>query len=98
MVRTNDSFQAIAGWMWNGEAGGEKEKVIIKGTLPSTGLIPDGGGGLIAGETKSYKWDTLPGSCLAAESSISEDKQSMTCVRYAFDKNDFTFAIIFCFK
>ncbi|CAA6819466.1 MAG: Conserved repeat domain protein, partial [uncultured Sulfurovum sp.] len=84
VVRTNDSFQAIAGWTWNGEAGGSKEKVTIKGTLPSTGILPNGS----TGETKSYKWDTLPGSCLADESSISEDKQIMTCVRYAFDKND----------
>ncbi|CAA6804894.1 MAG: Conserved repeat domain protein, partial [uncultured Sulfurovum sp.] len=84
VVRTNDSFQAVAGWTWNGEAGGSKEKVTIKGTLPSTGILPDG----LTGETKSYKWDTLPGSCDADESSISEDKQTMTCVRYAFDKND----------
>ena len=84
IVRTNDSFQAVAGWTWNGEAGGSKEKVTIKGTLPSTGLLPDGS----SGETKSYKWDTLPGSCLADESSISEDKQTMTCVRKDFDKND----------
>ena len=84
MVRTNDSFQATAGWLWNGEAGGTKEKVIIKGTLPSIGTLPDGS----TGETKSYKWDTLPGGCDAAESSISDDKQTMICVRKDFDKND----------
>ena len=84
IVRTNDSFQAVAGWTWNGEAGGEKEKIVIKGTLPSTGILPDGS----TGETKSYKWDVLPGSCLADESSISADKQTMTCVRKDFDKND----------
>jgi len=84
IVRTNDSFQAIAGWLWNGEAGGTKEKVIIKGTLPSTGILPDGS----TGETKSYKWDTLPGGCDPTESSISDDKQTMICVRKDFDKND----------
>ncbi len=84
VVRTNDSFQAIAGWMWNGEAGGAKEKVTIKGTLPSTGILPDGS----TGTTESYKWDTLPGSCDASESSISADKQTMICVRKDFDKND----------
>ena len=84
IVRTNDSFQATAGWLWNGEAGGTKEKVIIKGILPSTGTLPDGS----MGETKSYKWDTLPGGCDAAESSISDDKQTMICVRKGFDKND----------
>ena len=84
IVRTNDSFQIIAGWTWNGEAGGSKEKVVIRGTLPSVGILPDGS----TGETKSYMWDTLPGSCDAAESSISDDKQTMVCVRKDFDKND----------
>jgi uncharacterized repeat protein (TIGR01451 family) len=84
VVRTNDSFQVVAGWTWNGEAGGSKERVVIKGTLPSTGTLPDGS----TGTTKSYTWDRLPSSCLADESSISADKQTMTCVRFAFDKND----------
>jgi flavin reductase (DIM6/NTAB) family NADH-FMN oxidoreductase RutF len=84
LVRTNDSFQITAGWLWNGEAGGSKEKVIIKGTLPSIGILPDGS----TGETKSYKWDTLPGVCDADESNISEDKQVMYCVRKNFDAND----------
>ena len=84
IVRTNDSFQAVAGWTWNGIAGGTEEKVTIVGTLPSTGKLPDGS----TGTTKSYKWDTLPGSCDATESSISADKQTMVCVRKNFDKND----------
>ncbi|HFQ61140.1 MAG TPA: hypothetical protein ENK39_02420 [Epsilonproteobacteria bacterium] len=76
VIRTNDSFQAIAAWNWSGVAGGADEEVTLTSTLP---VAPDGG--------KYYKWDTLPGFC-GTGSSISADGQTMTCVRKDFDKND----------
>jgi hypothetical protein len=73
IVRTNDNFQAIAGWRWHGTADGADEKIVIIGTLPDSGY---------------YEYTVLPGSCDPAESSISADKQMITCVRKDFDKND----------
>jgi len=76
LVRTNDNFQAIAGWNWNGNAGGSEEVVTITGTLPKK----DG--------KAYYEWASLPGGCNPDGSSISEDKQTIVCVRKDFDKND----------
>jgi hypothetical protein len=76
LVRTNDYFEAIAGWTWNGNAGGSEEVVKIAGTLPETN-----------GE-HYYEWTQLPGSCNPANSSISDDKQTIICERKDFDKND----------
>ncbi len=73
LVRTNDNFQAIAGWTWNGTAGGAEEVATITGTLPAGGY---------------YEWAALPGSCNLANSSISADKQTIICERKDFDKND----------
>ncbi len=76
IVRTNDNFQAIAAWNWHGTPGGDEEKVTITGTLP----LKDG--------KAYYEWATLPGGCDLATSSISDDRQTITCVRKDFDKND----------
>ncbi len=73
LVRTNDVFEAIAGWRWNGAAGTNDEKVVITGTLPDNGY---------------YEYTDLPGDCDPAESSISEDRHTIICVRKDFDKND----------
>ena len=76
LVRTNDNFQAIAGWTWNGTAGGAEEVATITGTLPETN-----------GE-HYYEWTQLPGSCNPANSSILADKQTIVCERKDFDKNN----------
>lgn len=73
IVRTNDSFEAIAAYAWIGNAGGNEEQVTITGTLPAgTGFI----------------WDGVPGSCDQGSSSLSSDKKTITCVRKDFDTND----------
>ncbi|ADV45591.1 conserved repeat domain protein [Nitratifractor salsuginis DSM 16511] len=77
LVRTNDNFQAIAGWTWNGNPGGAEEVATITGTLP---VAPDG--------NKYYEWTEIPGSCNPDHSSISADKQTIVCERKDFDKND----------
>ena len=76
IIRTNDNFEAIAGWTWKGNAGGAEEVVTITGTLP----LKDG--------EAYYEWAELPGSCNPANSSISDDKQTIVCERKDFDKND----------
>ena len=76
LVRTNDNFEAVAGWTWKGNAGGSEEDVTITGTLP----LKDG--------RAYYEWTQLPGSCNPDGSSISEDKQTIICERKDFDKND----------
>jgi hypothetical protein len=76
LVRTNDNFQAIAAWNWNGNAGGDEEQVTITGTLPTTN-----------GQAY-YEWAAIPGSCDPQGSSISDDGQTIVCVRKDFDKND----------
>ena len=76
LVRTNDNFQAIAGWTWNGVAGGADEVATITGTLPETN------------GAHYYEWTELPGSCNPANSSISTDKQTIICERKDFDKNN----------
>ncbi len=81
LVRTNDVFEAVAGWRWNGHPNdsdpidptGGDEKVTITGTLPANGW---------------YEYTDLPGDCDPTESSISADKQTIICVRKDFDKND----------
>jgi len=75
LVRTNDLFQVVAGWNWSGTAGSEEE-VKLTGTLP----LKDG--------KAYYEWSALPGSCDLSKSSISDDKQTIVCVRKDFDKND----------
>ena len=76
LVRTNDNFQIIAGWNWNGNAGGSEEVVTVTSTLP----LKDG--------KAYYEQPSLPGSCNIDGSSISEDRQTIVCVRKDFDKND----------
>ena len=76
LIRTNDNFEAIAGWTWKGTAGGAEEDVTITGTLP----LKDG--------KAYYEWTQLPGSCNPDGSSISDDKQTIICERKDFDKND----------
>ncbi len=71
LVRTNDAFQAVAAWNWNG---GTDDVVTITGTLPKK----DG--------NSYYEWTQLPGSCNPANSSISSDKQTIVCERKDFDK------------
>jgi len=73
IVRTNDSFEAMAAWNWNGVAGGAEETITIVGTLPATG---------------EFAWDNLPSYCHASGSSISEDRLTLTCLRKDFDNND----------
>jgi len=73
LVRTNDAFQSVAGWNWNGTSGGDEEVVTITGILPTNGY---------------YEWTQLPGSCNPTNSSISDDKQIIVCERKDFDKND----------
>jgi len=73
IVRTNDSFEAIAAYSWIGNAGGDEEQVTITGTLPSgTGFI----------------WDGIPGSCLLPDSTLSADKKTVVCIKKDFDTND----------
>ncbi len=48
---------------------GPEEEVAIVGTLPATG---------------EYEWTNLPGSCDSNQSSISQDKLTLTCVRNNF--------------
>jgi len=81
LVRTNDVFEAVAGWRWNGQPNdtdpadptGGDEKVTITGTLPANGW---------------YEYTDIPGDCDPTESSISADKHTIICVRKNFDKND----------
>ena len=72
-VRTNDYFEAIAGWTWNNTDGDGEEKVTITGTLP------------LKDDVAYYEWANLPGFCDASSSSLSEDKQTVVCVRKDFD-------------
>lgn len=76
LVRTNDNFQAIAAWNWHGTPGGAEETVTITGTLPETN------------GKHYYEWAGLPGVCDPAQSSLSDDQQTIVCVRKDFDKND----------
>ena len=69
IVRTNDLFEVTAAWNWSGVEGSSEEKITLVGTLPATG---------------EYEWGDLPGSCKASESSISNDKLTITCVRENF--------------
>jgi len=81
LVRTNDVFEAVAGWRWNGQPNdpdnpdptGGDERVTITGTLPANGW---------------YEYTDIPGDCDPTESSISADKHTIVCVRKNFDKND----------
>jgi len=73
LVRTNDAFQAVAAWNWNG---GIEDTVTITGTLP----LKDG--------NAYYEWTELPGACNPANSSISDDKQTIVCEREDFDKSE----------
>ena len=74
-VRTNDYFEAIAAWTWNNSDGDGEEKVTITGTLP------------LKNGVAYYEWANLPGFCEASDSSLSEDKQTIVCVRKDFDKH-----------
>ena len=73
VVRTNDSFEAIAAYSWNGVAGGAEEQVTITGTLPAG---------------KGFIWDGIPGSCKLPGSTLSADKKTIICVKKDFDTND----------
>ena len=73
IVRTNDAFEVIAWWSWAKQSDWE-EKVTLVWTLPSW-------------NPNAYKWDWIPWSCDQAESSISSDWLTITCVRKNFDKN-----------
>ena len=73
IVRTNDSFEILVGYAWLGNAGGKDEEVTIRGELP-TGV--------------GFIWDSVPPSCKASRSKISEDGKKITCVRKDFDTTD----------
>ena len=73
IVRTNDSFEAIAAYSWNGTAGGAEEQVTITGTLPAG---------------KGFIWDGIPGFCKLPESLLSVDKKTITCFKQDFDTNN----------
>ena len=73
IVRTNDSFEAIAAYSWNGVAGGAEEEVTITGTLPVG---------------KGFIWDGIPGSCKLPDSTLSADKKTIVCVKKDFDTNN----------
>ena len=73
IVRTNDSFEAVAKYSWLGNAGGDEEQVTISGVLPAG---------------KGFIWDGIPGSCDQTLSTLSEDKKNIDCVRKDFDTND----------
>jgi len=75
IVRTNDNFTVIAGWMWSDIDDNSEDKVTITGTLPQT-------------NGKSYyEWASLPGFCSKDGSSIKDNGQTIVCVRENFDKN-----------
>jgi len=74
LVRTHDWFKVGIGWSWSGDVG--KDEVNITSTLP---VAPDGG--------TYYEWLNLPSGCDTATSGISEDGQTITCIRKDFDTN-----------
>ena len=73
IVRTNDIFNVQVAYGWLGNPGGAEEQVTLTGKLPAG---------------KGFIFEGIPGSCNPAESSLSEDKKTVTCVRKDFDKND----------
>ena len=71
IVRTNDSFQVIAGYNWTSENRSfETDQITLTGTLPSgTGFI----------------WDAIPAICDSDFSSIEDEGKTIHCIRKDFD-------------
>ena len=71
IVRTNDSFQVIAGYNWTTlDRNSEQDEVTLTGTLPSgTGFI----------------WGAIPAICHGDSSAIEDEGKTIICVRKDFD-------------
>ena len=71
IVRTNDSFQVLAGYNWTTlDRNNEQDEVTLTGTLPSgTGFI----------------WDSIPAICDSDSSSIEDEAKTIICNRKDID-------------